>query len=49
MLLLDTNMYPRDGDVASIDIDLTLAPALPGQLIGSPEEIWINVVLDVIL
>ena len=42
-------MYPVDRDVASIDIDLTLDPALPGQLIGSPEEIWMNAVLDIIL
>jgi hypothetical protein len=42
-------MNPSDRDDATIDIDLTPAPALPGQVFGNPEAIWANVVLDVIL
>ena len=44
-----TNMCPIDGDDATMDIDLTTDPALPGHVFGSPEDIWTNVVLDVIL
>ena len=49
MLLIATNMCPIDGDDATMDIDLTTDPALPGHVFGSPEDIWTNVVLDVIL
>jgi hypothetical protein len=49
VVALDTKMNPSDRDDATIDIDLTPAPALPGQVFGNPEAIWANVVLDVIL
>ena len=46
--LLDTNMCPSDSDVATIEIDLTLAPELPGQVFGNT-VIWTKEVLEVIL
>jgi hypothetical protein len=49
MSLLDTNIHPLDSDVATMDIDLTLAPELPGQVFGNPEDIWAKIELDVIL
>jgi hypothetical protein len=42
-------MQPPEDDAATIDIVITPAPGLPGQVFGNPEDTWMNVVLDIIL